>query len=124
MYARQPHRTLVAALAAASMALAGCDVADAISNATTSTATLTIWTSDSSPSPIAVSVDGNPVGVLTEYRFSSPTCGAGAAAGALSVNVTPGTHVIRAYETQANGTWGPSSVTLSGGGCMTYELLD
>lgn len=125
MFARSSRGLLVLAALVLGLGIAGCDLAKALTSPTDSTATtatLTIWTSDSSPSPIAVSVDGQAVGILNYYRSSAPACGAGASAGAISVSLASGAHVVRAFETQAGGTWGPATVDLNAGGCMTYEL--
>jgi hypothetical protein len=86
------------------------------------TARITFWTSDPSPSPIAVSMNGAQVGVLTAYYVSAPACGTQTGSGTITVSAAPGTHTVSARETQANGTWGPSSVTLAAGQCRLYEL--
>ena len=100
----------------------GCkDLGQALEPQST-TATITLWTSDPAPSYIAVAVDGSNVGTLTAYRTGAPSCGAGNSAGTITVTVPPGDHVISAYETSGSGTWGPSSVTVDGGKCLTYEL--
>jgi hypothetical protein len=85
-------------------------------------ATLTLWTSDSSPSPIAISVDGTVVGTLTQYRTAAPTCGAPTSGGAISVKVSAGSHVVSARETADTGTWPAKTVSVSSGGCLTYEF--
>jgi Cu/Zn superoxide dismutase len=104
----------------------GCQgLADAITSPTvtgSSKGTITFWTNDSSPSPISVSVDGTPVGLLTAYRVSAPTCGAATSDGTLTVSVSAGTHTMSARETTAAGHWGPATFTVDGGGCLTYVL--
>lgn len=91
-------------------------------NNTPATGTVTFWTSDPSPSPIAVRLNGNTVGTLTMYRTSAPACGAGAADGALSVSVAAGSHVVSAFETEDSGTWPPTNITVRGGECMTFHF--
>lgn len=123
----------VALLASLSVATGCQDVVDALTEPTTSSSSgstgggnsqtqITFWTSDTSPSYIAVSVDGVQVGTLTAYRSSAPTCGASTTGGTLTVNVSPGQHTISARETSASGTWGPSQVNVSSGSCLTYRF--
>ena len=85
---------------------------------------ITIWTDDSSPSPIQVYIDGRAVGVLTVYRDTPPACGAPSSAGAgvVTVLVTPGSHAVRAEETRGDGYWGPMTVQMSSGSCRIIAL--
>ena len=85
-------------------------------------ATLTVWTSDPSPSPIAVVVDGRRVGVLTRYWSSPPPCGDQTAGAAITIDLPPGPHVVRANETQGDGVWGPRTLELQAQRCLSYEL--
>lgn len=82
---------------------------------------LTVWTSDPSPSPIEVIVDGVAVGLLTAYRKSAPVCGS-RSAGAVSVSRPPGRVVLSATETEGTGRWPPMAVELHAGRCQTIEL--
>jgi hypothetical protein len=84
---------------------------------------ITVWTSDSSPLPIDVLVDGVMVGRLTAYRSSAPDCGA-ESAGAVSVSRPPGTYLVSARVVQGQGTWPPMAVAVSAGRCRTVELRD
>jgi hypothetical protein len=85
---------------------------------------ITIWTNDSSPSPIQVYVDGRAVGVLTVYRSAPPGCGeaSSASAGVITVSVTAGSHTVRAEETRGGGYWGPMTVQVSSGSCRILAL--
>lgn len=85
-------------------------------------ATITFWTSDSSPSYIAVVLDGSNVGTLSAYRTSAPVCGS-SSSGAVSVTVSAGTHTYSAYETSSTGTWPAKSISLASGDCKTVEFL-
>jgi hypothetical protein len=115
----------VAAVAFALVLPAGCsDLANAVNGPTTTSTTgqITFWTSDSSPSYIDVALDGGSIGILSAYRVSAPTCGASSTAGTLTVTVAPGGHTMYARETSASGTWGPSTINVKAGGCVTFEL--
>ena len=117
-------RKTALALAAAVALASGCKDLSQLTDPTSgsSTATITLWTSDSSPSYIAVAVDGSTVGTLTAYRYSAPACGAQTSGGTITVPVSPGQHVITAYETSSSGTWGPSTVNVDAGKCLTFEF--
>ena len=67
-------------------------------------------------------VNGQTVGTLTHYRNSAPRCGDQVSGAVITIQLQAGQHSISAYETQSTGAWGPSTVTLSDGGCRTYEL--
>ena len=83
---------------------------------------LMVWTSDPSPSPIAVVVNGQAVGTLTRYWTSAPACGEYATGAAITLTLSAGPHVVAAYETQADGSWPASTVQVPAGGCLTYHL--
>jgi hypothetical protein len=89
---------------------------------TVQTGRLMVWTSDQSPSPIAVVVDGQAVGTLTRYWTSAPACGEYTTGAAITLTLSAGSHVVAAYETQADGTWPASTVQVPAGGCLTYHL--
>lgn len=86
-----------------------------------STGQITVWTSDPSPSPIEVLVDGVVVGQLTAYRTEPPECGT-QSAGAVTVTKAPGHIVLSAREVTGPGRWGSSGVEVSPGQCRTIEL--
>lgn len=121
--ARRRAIALVASVVAA-LSLFACDAAEDIIEPPPprSGAQLTIWTSDPAPSPISVAVNGQTLGTLTFFRSTAPRCGDFIPGEAITIDVTPGRHVISAFETQSTGTWGPSTVSLSAGQCLTYEL--
>lgn len=131
---RLTRRAFATFVTASLTALAACST-DSITNALSdpgqtgsggatgsSSTMITFWTDDSSPSAIAVSLDGVNVGSLTAYRTSAPTCGATSSTGTLTVPVSAGSHSVSARETTANGVWNASTVTVSSGGCLTYAF--
>lgn len=123
----RPLARITATLAAA-IAIGACDAAEDILSSIDAppparATQLTIWTSDPSPSPIAVVVNGQTLGTLTHYRTSAPPCGDRTAGASITVDLNPGQHAISAFETQGDGTWGPSTVSLATGQCRTYELM-
>src|SRR5688572_17048298 len=83
-----------------------------VAEGTSSTAQLTIWTSDPSPSPIEITVDGEIVGTLTAYRNAAPTCGAPSSSGVLTISRPGGAHVITARETRDSGYWPATTIQL------------
>lgn len=128
--ANPARRALVALLAGSLTILSACSAADRLTGNTTdqststgtSSGTITFWTSDSSPNNISVSVDGNVVGTLSAYRQSAPTCGATSTNGTLTVKVSAGSHTLSAHEIGANGKWDPSSMSVTAGGCITFQF--
>ena len=123
----RPLARLAGALAAA-LAIGACDAAEDILSSIDGppparTTQLTVWTSDPAPSPITVVVNGQTLGTLTRFRTVAPPCGDRTAGAAITVDLDPGQHVISAFETQASGTWGPATVSLAAGQCLTYELM-
>ena len=117
-------RSRMAFLVAAAMvaSLAACGDLSQITDPTTSNATLTLWTSDPAPSFITVLVDGTQVGTLTQYRYSTPDCGAASSGATITLTLQAGQHTISAYETSSTGTWGPAQVNIGSGKCLTYEF--
>lgn len=114
-------------LATSLMLLGACSADDVASllapvNAASATAQITIWTSDSSPSPIEVSVDGSVVGTLTLYRTAPPPCGVATTGAAITVTLPIGSHIVSARETRDSGYWPPNTVSLAGGDCFTFAL--
>jgi hypothetical protein len=89
---------------------------------TAAPARITFWTSDSSPSPIAVTVNGQRVGTLTMWRTGAPACGAPTTGGTLTVDVPAGTHAVAGYETEGAGVWTARNVTLQAGGCLVFHF--
>lgn len=81
------------------------------------TGQVAVWTSRSSGSSIAVSIDGSSVGSLTSYFTSAPTCGA---SGTITKTLPVGTHSLSA--TATGGSWGPANFNITAGGCLTYQL--
>lgn len=118
----------VAAVLGLALAVGACDAAEEILSsvdvppAPARATQLTIWTSDPSPSPIAVVVNGQTHGTLTYYRTSAPPCGDRTAGASITVELNPGQHVLTAFETQGDGTWGPTTISLGTGQCLTHEL--
>lgn len=86
-----------------------------------STGQITVWTSDPSPSPIEVLVDGVVVGQLTAYRTEPPVCGTHSA-GAVTVTRAPGRIQLSAREVAGSGHWESADVAVSRGRCSTIEL--
>jgi hypothetical protein len=126
---RETVRSRVAQFAlgasAALLVLTACnleDIAGAVDAVTATSGQITIWTSDSSPSPIEVSVDGRVVGTLTAYRTSAPSCGVATHNGAITITRAAGTYTLSARETRASGVWPARSFTLEGGGCAIHVL--
>lgn len=81
------------------------------------TGQIAVWTSRSTGSSIAVSIDNASVGSLDSYFNSTPTCGN---AGTITRTLSAGTHTLSA--TATGGSWGPSSFTITAGSCLTYQL--
>jgi hypothetical protein len=105
------------------LALASCTVDDPNEPPPpATTGQVTVWTSDQSPSPIEVSIDGNVVGILTAYRTSPPACGSETSTGRITVTLPAGAHVISAEETHDDGYWPAKTVQVTGGGCLTFAL--
>jgi methionine-rich copper-binding protein CopC len=78
--------------------------------------TLVIWTSNQDVDPISVLVDNVPVGVITHFYNSTPSCGA---MGCVTANLKAGTHTI--FATDGYFEWkGTMSVTKNK--CSTFEL--
>lgn len=71
----------------------------------------------SSPAAISVTIDGQSVGSLTSYFFSTPNCGD---SGTITRTLPVGTHTLSA--SSGNLSWGPGSFSITAGGCLTYEL--
>ncbi len=83
------------------------------------TGRISVWTSRSSlPQAISVSIDGSSVGSLSTYFTSTPSCGD---AGTLTRTVSPGVHQVTA-SAGASMSWGPSSATVTAGGCSMMHL--
>jgi hypothetical protein len=119
----------------ASLALTSCTTGEDTSNpvepnqpdeprapAGSSTGLLTVWTSDPSPSPIEVSVDGVVIGTLTRYWTSAPTCGSSQDGAALTVSRGVGSHIVSGRETQGTKYWAASSIVVAAGGCSSFAL--
>ena len=83
---------------------------------------VTFWRSDPSPSPIQVMLSGQVLGLLTAHRTSAPGCGGPSSTDAITVERPAGTYSMYAYETMANGYWGPRDITIQEGGCLLFEL--
>lgn len=81
------------------------------------TGQVAVWTSRSSGSSIAVSIDNTAIGSLTSYFSSTPTCGS---SGTLTKTLSVGSHLIKA--TATGGSWGPSTINITAGGCLMYQL--
>ena len=86
------------------------------------TGVLTVWTSDSSPSPIEVSVDGVAIGTLTKYWSSAPACGSSQSGATLSITTSAGSHTVSAEETRGTKYWPATTVRVTGGGCLSFAL--
>ena len=88
---------------------------------TNNTGEITIYTTKSTGGATSVKIDGASVGSLTSYFPSgAPTCGVSSSSGAITKTLTAGSHSIFAEDDEA--TWGPSNVTISQCGCLTYTL--
>lgn len=86
-----------------------------------STGQITVWTSDPSPSPIEVLVDGVVVGQLMAYRTEPPSPGMHSA-GAVTVTRMAGAYVLSAREIGGPGYWEVADVAVSSGRSCTIEL--
>lgn len=66
---------------------------------------------------ISVTIDNASAGTLTQFVSGTPTCGS---AGTLTQTLAAGSHTLSA----ASGTltWGPSTFTITAGGCLAYAL--
>jgi hypothetical protein len=118
-------RALLSGCSAAAIAASACSVeelAGVMAAAAGNTGQLTIWTSDDTPSPIEVTIDGAAVGTLTAYRTSAPACGAATGAGAITITRPAGVYVLSARETRAPGQWPARPVTIPAGGCTSFAL--
>jgi hypothetical protein len=86
-----------------------------------STGQITVWTSDPSPSPIEVLVDGVVVGQLTAYRTEPPGCGM-QSAGAVTVERRKGVYSLLAREIAGSACWCADEVNVSAEQCYNIEL--
>jgi hypothetical protein len=126
------HRLRLYTLAlAAAFASASCTTSDASSPTDTdeplgpteaTTGLLTVWTSDSSPSPIEVTVDGVAIGTLTKYWSSAPACGSSQSGATLTITTSAGSHIVSAEETRGTKYWPATTVRVTGGGCLSFAL--
>lgn len=92
-----------------------------VSATTVALAQFCFWSNDGTDGSIAVNVDGSQVGQLTQYYLypNTPTC---ASSGSLVVAEQPGSHTFFA-QSQVNGqSWGPTTVTLTPGQQLLYQL--
>ena len=80
------------------------------------TGQISIWT-NSQQGVNAVYIDNVAVGGLTNFFTGTPTCGAN---GTITKTLSVGTHSVNATDT--NASWGATNVTITAGGCLTYEL--
>ncbi len=66
---------------------------------------------------ISVTIDNASAGTLAQFVTGTPTCGS---PGTLTKTLTAGSHTLSA----ASGalTWGPSTFTITAGGCLAYAL--
>ena len=83
---------------------------------TSTTGQVAFWTSRTTGN-ITVSVDGASVGTLTQYYTSMPTCGS---SGTITKTLSAGSHTMTA--SSSGVSWGPSTFTISAGGCLIYQL--
>lgn len=69
-------------------------------------------------SSISVSIDGSAAGTLTSYFVTgTPDCGD---AGTVTRTLSAGSHSLSA--TATSGSWGPTTVRIVAGQCLTFEL--
>lgn len=85
----------------------------------TTTGQIAVWTSRSTTNSgsTKVTIDGSYAGALTQYYTNAPTCGAN---GTVTKTLSVGSHTVSAAD--GSTTWSPSNVTISAGGCLTFEL--
>lgn len=83
-----------------------------------STGQIAVWSGTASGGSIAVSIDNTPVGSLTSYYTSTPTCGG---SGTITKTLSVGSHSLSA--TASGKSWGPTNFTITAGTCLTYQLL-
>jgi hypothetical protein len=86
-----------------------------------STGQVAVWTRRSTwdTSTINVSIDGSSIGSLTTYYTSTPNCGD---SGTVTTTLAVGSYSLSASD-GPNQSWGPSSITITSGGCLMYELM-
>lgn len=86
---------------------------------TPTTGEIAVWTSrTTTPSgTISVRIDGAAAGTLTTYSKGAPTCGD---SGTVTKTLAPGSHSVSAADGALS--WGPTSVVITAGGCVTYQL--
>lgn len=83
-----------------------------------STGSLMVWTATSSYGQMSVQIDGSYAGTITSYYPSgTPSCGS---TGCVNIDLTPGSHSI--YATAGSYHWGPSTVNITAGQCLRYQL--
>lgn len=89
---------------------------------TDNTGQISIYTSvDTGGGSISVSLDGGSVGTLTQlFTTGAPSCGAPSDGGVITRTLSAGTHSVTANNT--NASWGPSNVSITQCGCLTFEL--
>lgn len=69
-------------------------------------------------SSISVSIDGSSAGTLTSYFMTgTPDCGD---AGTVTRTLSAGSHSLSA--SASSGSWGPTTVRIVAGQCLTFEL--
>jgi hypothetical protein len=89
------------------------------------TGTLTIFSTNSQPPYIDVSIDGSYVARLTQYYTSGgPACGASSSNATITRTVTAGTHTVSgtASHPEGNWNWSPNTIVVQQCGCSTYTL--
>lgn len=86
------------------------------------TGQITIWNSRSTTQSgsTSVRIDNASVGSLNQYYTSAPTCGMTSNGAAITRTLSVGTHSFSAAD--GNLTWGPSSFSITAGGCLLYQL--
>jgi hypothetical protein len=88
----------------------------------TGTGTITFFTRNRMSSTITASVDGAPVGTLTEYYSGTkPPCGAASDAGIVTVTVTAGSHSVGANS--SNMSWPGHKISVKECGCTSVPLM-
>jgi len=85
----------------------------------TTTGQVAFWTKKTTTQSgsITVNIDNAYAGGLTQHFTSTPNCGD---SGTLTKTLTSGSHSYSAKD--GTLSWGPSSFTITAGGCLTYEL--
>jgi hypothetical protein len=97
-----------------SVSVGGCTLYKLEGAQAPTTGQLSIWTDNANP--IAVLVDGSPVGTTSTRFATAPTCGA---TGTITITLPAGTHTVAG--TSGSSTWS-TTATVTAGRCALQQL--